>query len=173
MKYGDVSRARAAAVMAAVLGVGRRAGGRIAVTAVTAMALLGLVVVKAVTHPAWLGSVRGGVVECFGGDDGGAGRSADRLHRVGRLGCVLARLEPARTEYLELSVALLLVALLVGEVRLLVRGRDVRPRPGMPLRRVPGGDGPKQSGRRGAPRSRIDPVSPASPRADSIPPGPS
>ena len=149
-----------------MLRVGRRAVERVVITAATAMVLLGLVGLKVVTHPAWLASARSGVVECLGGEDSGSGRSADRLHRVGRLGCVVARLEPARTEYLELSVALLLVALLAGEVRLLARDRDIRRGPGMSPRPAPGGDDGEGSGRRRLPRQRPEPVSPASSRAD-------
>src|SRR5262245_41623596 len=90
----------------------RTVAGAVAV-AVTAAVLAVLVVLKVVTRPAWRASARSGVVECLSSGD--PGRSADRLHQVGRLGCVLARLEPVRTDYLELFIALLLVALLAGE----------------------------------------------------------
>lgn len=161
----ETDAARAVVVKPAVRKVGRRAVVRVAITAATALMLLGLVVLKVVIHPAWLVSARGGAVECLGGDDGGSGRSADRLHRVGRLGCVVARLEPVRTDYLELSVALLLVALLVGEVRLLTRNRDIRHGQGLP-RPVPDRDGRQRLSRRRPPGPRTEPASPVSPRAD-------
>jgi hypothetical protein len=53
-------------------------------------------------------------------------RAGGSLDRTGHLARCAARPEPVRTDYLELAAAGLLVALLAGEVRLLVhrRGED-------------------------------------------------
>jgi hypothetical protein len=113
----------------------RRAVAGVAAIVVTSMVLVMLVGLKVASRPVWRASARVGLTSCMRGH--WSPRSGDRLHRTGRLGRCAARLEPVRTEYLELATAGLLVALLAGEVVLLTHDRcaDGRHGTGRPKRR--------------------------------------
>lgn len=150
--------------MAAVFRILGRPVVRVVAAAMAATVLLGLVILKAVTHPAWRASARGGMLACLGGDDRRLDRSTDRLHLVQRMGCVVARLEPIRTDYVELAIALLLVAFLVGELRLLARDGDISRRAATPPRPAPKADRGDTSSDRRPPSPHSEPASPSNPR---------
>jgi hypothetical protein len=113
----------------------RRAVAGVTAIVVTSMALVMLVGLKVASRPVWRASARAGLTSCMRGH--WSPRSGDRLHRTGRLARCGARLEPVRTDYLELATAGLLVALLAGEVVLLTHDRcaDGRHGTGRPKRR--------------------------------------
>jgi hypothetical protein len=85
---------------------------------VTVMVLAMLVGLKVATRPAWRASGRAGLTSCMRGH--WSTRSVGRLHQAGHLARCAARLEPVRADYLELATVGLLVALLAGEVGLLL-----------------------------------------------------
>jgi hypothetical protein len=166
VKRDEARLARTADMMAAARRIVRRPATRVAAAAMAATVLFGLVILKAVVHPAWRASARGGVLACLSRGNGGVpDRSADRLHQMQRMGCVVTRLEPIRTDYLELAIALLLIALLAGELRLLARDRDVSRRAATTPRPAPKADRGDTSSHRRLPSPRSELVSPSSPRA--------
>lgn len=95
-------------------------GFRRAAIALTAAAMLGLVVLKAVIRPAWRASARTRLGTCVPEP---GGRPAERLRAMGHLASCAGRVEPLRTDYLEWTVAAMLVVLLVVELRLILRDR--------------------------------------------------
>src|SRR4051812_44603289 len=89
----------------------RRTAAEVTAVGVTCLVLAVLAVLKVVIRPVWRASARRGLTGCMTGP--GSGRSTDRFHLMGHLAGCLARLEPVRSDYLELATAALLVALLV------------------------------------------------------------
>jgi hypothetical protein len=128
----------------------------VAAIVVTVMVLAMLVGLKVATRPAWRASARAGLTSCMRGH--WSARSAGRLHGAGHLARCAARLEPARTDYLELATVGLLVTLLAGEVGpLLTRDRGTVGQRSLPVPSSP---------RAGEP-SRPDVRRPAQPRTST------
>jgi hypothetical protein len=163
VKRDELRPVRPTAIITAAPRIVQRPAVRIAAAVLATIVLLGLVILKAVTHPAWRASARSGAVGCLGGDD-----VPDRLHQVQRLGCVVARLEPIRADYVELAVALLLIVVLAGELRLLARDRDSSRRAAMLPRPTPTADRGDTSSRGRLPSPRPELASPSHPRAGSV-----
>jgi hypothetical protein len=103
-----------------------RAGSRLvaerAALAVTAVILVGLVVLKALTRPAWRASARTRLGGCVPEQVGA--HPPERLHLLGRLATCAGRVEPIRTDYLELSAGAVLLVLLVVELLWFLRERS-------------------------------------------------